>query len=180
MSTPTLAKIRLPLLAAVAAFFFTVTPHTARAIDTAGTDTMSIPVATGEEAARSCYVHAMGQWNSVMASTPTDRTQLSATYNTFANCAKVSINTGKRLPNGQRIPWETDYFASTVGATYAQTQLASITSGNEQCSHLELARSLAQQAMETESETGRPDVQFESFWDTLSQTLKQRLSSCRQ
>lgn len=141
-------------------------------------DTSGIPVADGEQQARTCYVHAQGFWNNVMANNPRNHNSLNLSYRAFAGCAKVAIETGKTLPNGERLPWLTDYFASTVGATYAQLQLASITGSREKCSHLSLAHDLAEQAMETEGGFGEPQVNFESDWQTLTENVKTQALSC--
>lgn len=141
-------------------------------------DSNGIPVADGEQTARTCYLHAQGFWNKVMASNPRNHNYLNLSYKAFAGCAKVAIDTGKTLPNGQRLPWLTDYFASTVGATYAQLQLASITSAKEKCGHLSLAHDLAEQAMESETGFGEPQPQFESDWQTLTDNVKTQALSC--
>lgn len=141
-------------------------------------DSSGIPVSDGEQTARTCYLHAQGFWNKVMASSPRDHNNLDLSYKAFAGCAKVAIDTGKTLPNGRRLPWLNDYFASTVGATYAQLQLAAITSTREKCSHLVLAHDLAEQAMESESGMGEPQVQFETDWQTLTNNVKAEALSC--
>jgi len=139
----------------------------------------SVPVARGEAPARSCYVRAQQQWNHTMADSPRDHRQLDSSYRAFAQCAKVAIDTGKVLRNGERVPWLPEYFANTVGATYAQLQLATITFNPERCSHLSQASALARQAGETEGEMDTPgDPNFEQTWDTLQKNLKSQTASC--
>lgn len=141
-------------------------------------DSTGVPLADGEQAARACYDHAMGFWNHVMAQKPTSHLYLKTSYLEFSKCASVALTTGKQLPNGERLPWLADYFASTVGATYAQLQLAAITRQPEHCSHVVLARDLAQQALETEGGFSPPQVQFESDWQTLTDRLKDQAIGC--
>jgi len=141
-------------------------------------DASGIPLADGEQTARACYDHAMGFWNSVMATKPTNQMYLKTSYTEFSKCAAVALTTGKTLPNGERLPWFVDYFASTVGATYAQLQLAALTRPPEQCSHVLLAHDLAQQVMETEGGFSQPQVQFEQDWQTLTDHLKDQALSC--
>lgn len=141
-------------------------------------DASGVPLAQGEEAARACYMHAMGFWNNVMATRPTNHTYLNTSYMEFAKCAQVAIETGRQLPNGERLPWIADYFASTIGATYAQLQLVAITNPPERCSHVSLAHDLAQQAMATESGFFQPQVDFEQDWQTLTDRLRDQALSC--
>lgn len=163
--------------AALAAFVSLLLPVFASAAP-AIEDTSGVPVANGEQAARSCYLNAQGFWNRTMATAPRDRRSLNDSYREFAGCAKIAIVTGKTLPNGERLPWFTDYFASTVGATYAQLQLAAVTKSPEQCRHLSLAHDLAEQAMETESGFTTPQVGFEADWQTLTDNVRQHAMSC--
>lgn len=144
----------------------------------AAVDPGDIPLAPGEQAARNCYMHAMDGWNSLMAQNPNDRTRLHASYMSFANCARVSIETGHVMRNGQRMPWRTEYLASTIGATYAQVRLATVTSGKSQCAHYALARDLAQQAMTSETETGIPNPNWEDEWNVMLGALKQGAVAC--
>jgi|GEM_PF-5193001 len=142
-------------------------------------DSSGIPVVNGEEAARTCYIHAMHFWNNVMEKTPRSHKWLDWSYRSFAGCAKVAISTAKVLPNGERVPWFNDYFADTVGATYAQVQLAAITRKKEHCSHLSVAHDLAEQALETESSVGSPAiVQQQADWQSLTDNLKAQAASC--
>jgi hypothetical protein len=162
--------------AAVAAIFFTIAPAASLAITGDDTD---VPVAPGEAQARTCYLHAKELWNTTMASAPRDHRQLDTSYRTFANCAKLAISTGKKTRSGERLPWMADYFADTVGATYAQLQLASITENAEHCSHLVLARDLADQAQQTEGEIDTPgSAQFQSMWQALQTNVKLQASAC--
>jgi hypothetical protein len=124
-------------------------------------------------------VRAQQLWNKTMAKTPHDRRQLDDSYQTFASCAKMAIQTGKVLRNGRRLPWMPEYFANTVGATYAQLQLATVTVNPEHCSHLAQAKDLAEQASETAGEMITPgDANFETMWDALQQNLKSQTSAC--
>jgi hypothetical protein len=142
-------------------------------------DSNGIPVVHGEEAARTCYVHAMHFWNNVMAKTPRSHKWLDWSYRGFAGCAKVAIDTAKVLPNGVRLPWFIDYFADTVGATYAQLQLAAITTKREHCTHLSLAHDLAEQVLETESGMGAPSIaQHQADWESLTNSIKAQTSTC--
>jgi hypothetical protein len=142
-------------------------------------DSNGVPVAQGEQAARTCYVHAMNFWNNVMAKTPRSHKWLDWSYRGFAGCAKVAIDTAKVLPNGAKIPWFIDYFADTVGATYAQLQLAAISSKKERCSHLSIAHDLAQQALETEGSVGGPSIaQPQSDWQGLTNNIKAQTLTC--
>ncbi len=163
--------------AAVASLLFALMPAAGfAALPADGND---IPIAHGEAPARSCYVRAEQQWNQVMASSPRDHRQLDSTYRAFAACAKLAVNTGKVLRNGQRVPWMPEYFADTVGATYAQLQLAVITSNPEHCTHLSQAQDLAEQASETEGEMDTPgNADFEKTWGTLQQNLKMQTAGC--
>lgn len=114
-----------------------------------------------------------------MARASHDRQQLAASYRTFANCAKLAIQTGKVMRDGERLPWLAEYFANTVGATYAQLQLATITNNPEHCSHLKQAKDLAEQASETAGEmtpAGNPD--FEKMWGALQQNVKLQSAAC--
>jgi hypothetical protein len=114
-----------------------------------------------------------------MANAPHDRKQLDTSYQTFASCAKMAIDTGKVLRDGKRRPWLPEYFANTVGATYAQLQLATVTVNPEHCSHLAQAKDLAEQASETEGDMAAPgDANFETMWSALRQNLKLQASSC--
>lgn len=141
-------------------------------------DPTEIPVDNGEQQARACYMRAMSNWNSVMSTAPSDRSRLFVSYTNFANCAKVSIETGRRTPRGTRVPWRTEYFASTIGAMYAQTRLATITTGAAQCGHYSLARDLVEQAMMTENEGGVPNPEWEDQMSLLLGALKQSAGSC--
>lgn len=145
---------------------------------TTAIDAGTVPVSDGEQAARSCYQQAKGHWNDVMASAPTNASSVNGTYLAFARCAKVAITTGKQLPNGERLPWFADYFASTIGATYAQLQLSGITPVPSRCSHIILARDLAQQALETSGTFTPPDVQFQSSWQDLTKRLGDQARMC--
>lgn len=163
--------------AALAALFCALMPSAAftAPID----DGTNIPVAQGEAPARSCYMRAEQQWNRIMAESPRDRQRLNSSYRAFAGCAKLAIDTGKVLRGGERLPWMPEYFADTVGATYAQLQLATITINPEHCSHLKTAQSLAEQALETEGEMDTPgDANFESKWQTLAQNVRMQTSGC--
>lgn len=114
-----------------------------------------------------------------MASAPHNRQQLDGTYRTFAGCAKIAITTGKVTRAGQRLPWMPEYFADTVGATYAQLQLATVTGNPERCTHLKQARDLAEQATETEGEMDTPgNATFESMWQALQQNVKLQTAGC--
>lgn len=141
-------------------------------------DPADIPMDNGEQQARACYVRAMSTWNSVMSTTPSDRNRLNASYANFATCAKVSIETGRLTPRGTRVPWRTEYFASTIGAMYAQTRLATITTGSAQCVHYSLARDLVEQALMTENEGGVPNPEWEDQMSLLLGALKQSAGSC--
>lgn len=142
-------------------------------------DGSGIPVAQGEVQARSCYLRAEQLWNKTMASSPRDHQQLDASYRTFAGCAKIAVDTGHVLRSGQRVPWMPEYFADTVGATYAQLQLATITKDPEHCTHLTLAQTLAEQASETEGEMSTPgSPDFEKMWSALRQNVKMQSAGC--
>jgi hypothetical protein len=150
------------------------------AISAAGTiDDTNVPIAPGEAQARTCYLHAKQLWNSTMAKAPRNHQQLYTSYRTFAGCAKLAIITGKVTHNGERVPWMPEYFADTVGATYAQLQLASITDNAEHCSHLALARDLADQAQQTEGQIDTPgSAQFETMWQMLQANVKTQAIAC--
>ncbi len=163
----------LAIITAVGLLFFGFARASAAPADASG-----VPLADGEQAARACYDHAMGFWNSVMATKPTNKIYLKTSYVEFSKCAAVALTTGRQLPNGERLPWLVDYFASTVGATYAQLQLAALTRPPEQCSHVLLAHDLAQQAIDTEGGFAQPQVQFEEDWQTLTDHLKDQAISC--
>jgi hypothetical protein len=142
-------------------------------------DGSNVPVAQGEAPARTCYLHAQQEWNRTMQIAPRDRRQLAASYRTFASCAKIAIVTGKIMRDGQRVPWLPEYFANTVGATYAQLQLATVSASSERCTHLRQAEDLAEQASETEgsmSTPGSPD--FEQMWQALQHNVKAQSAGC--
>lgn len=141
-------------------------------------DGSSIPIAQGEQSARACYLRAQQQWNRVMSSTPHDRRQLDGSYRAFAGCAKIAITTGKVTRAGERLPWMPEYFADTVGATYAQLQLATVTGNPERCTHLKQARDLAEQASESEGEMGPGNANFESMWQALQQNVRLQTAGC--
>jgi hypothetical protein len=163
-------------LTALASLLFALLPAAAFAAPADGT---SVPVARGEAPARSCYLRAQQQWNQTMAASPRNHRQLDSSYRAFAQCAKIAIDTGKVLRNGERVPWLPEYFANTVGATYAQLQLATITFNPEHCTHLSQAKDLAAQASETEGEMDTPgDANFEQTWDTLQKNLKSQAATC--
>lgn len=168
------SKTVVAAAAALALLLSARLPAQADPVDPGG----GVPIANGEQAARACYQQAQGHWNDVMANAPTNRASVNSTYLGFARCAKIAINTGKQLPSGDRLPWFADYFASTIGATYAQLQLSSITRPPERCSHVVLARDLAQQALETEGSFAPPDVQFESNWQDLTKRLNDQARMC--
>lgn len=162
---------------AIAALLVSMLP--AAAFAALPVDGSNIPVAQGEAPARSCYMQAEQLWNRIMASSPHDRRQLDASYRKFAACAKIAVDTGKVLRSGERLPWMPEYFADTVGATYAQLQLATITTNPEHCTHLSQARDLAEQAIETEGEMDTPgNADFESMWQTLEQNVKTQVAGC--
>jgi hypothetical protein len=166
------------ITAAAATFVLVITPALGFAAPTME-DSNGIPVADGEQAARTCYVHAMHFWNNVMEKTPRSHKWLDWSYRGFAGCARVAISTAKVLPNGERLPWFIDYFADTVGATYAQLQLAAITTKKEHCSHLSMAHDLAQQALETESSVATPSIaQPQHDWQSLTDSIKAQTLSC--
>lgn len=161
----------------ISTFLLALLPATAIAAPTAGA--LSIPVSQGEAPARACYLRAQQLWNATMADASRDRKQLDTSYQTFASCAKMAIDTGKVLRNGRRFPWMPEYFANTVGATYAQLQLATVTANPEHCTHLVQAKDLAEQASETEGEMMPPgDANFETMWEALRQNLKSQTSTC--
>lgn len=163
-------------LTALASLLFALLPAAAFA---APMDRSSVPIARGEAPARSCYLRAQQQWNRTMADTPRNHRQLDSSYRAFAQCAKMAIDTGKVLSNGERLPWLPEYFANTVGATYAQLQLATITYNPEHCTHLSQAKDLAAQASETEGEMDTPgDANFEQMWETLQKNLKSQSAAC--
>lgn len=111
----------------------------------------------------------MEYWNAVMANAPREVKRLKQSYKNFAACAKIAIDTGERLPNGARIIWGPEYFASTIGALYAQQKLAQVDKTGR-CSHLQLVGELAEQAEETASEhAGAGPYAVESFLDDWSQ-----------
>jgi hypothetical protein len=104
---------------------------------------------------------------------------LNWSYRAFAGCAKIAIATAKILPNGEKIPWFTDYFADTVGATYAQLQLAAITTSKEHCSHLSIAHDLANQALQTGGVASfAPDPRPQSDLQSLSDSIKTQALAC--
>lgn len=114
-----------------------------------------------------------------MQQSPRDHRQLAASYRAFASCAKIAIDTGKVTRDGERHPWLSEYFANTVGATYAQLQLATITTNPERCAHLQQAKNLAQQASETEGEIDAPgNVDFEQMWQALQHNVKTQSGGC--
>jgi hypothetical protein len=166
--------MRVRLMAAAVAALFVFLPKAAPA----NADLPATPVADGEQTARACYLHAMGFWNSVMAAHPLEPKLLDNSYKGFAKCADVSIKTGKTLRNGKREPWFADYFASTIGATYAQMQLATATSGSERCSHFVLAHDLAVEAMTTGGGFTPPTAQFTMNWAGVIDQLKRNSLSC--
>lgn len=163
-------------LPALASLLFAILPAAAFA---APKDGGSVPIARGEAPARSCYMRAQQQWNRTMTHSPRNHRQLDSSYRAFAQCAKMAIDTGKVLRNGERVPWLAEYFANTVGATYAQLQLATVTYNPEHCTHLSQAKDLAAQAGETEGEMDTPgDANFEQMWDTLQKNLKSQSAAC--
>jgi hypothetical protein len=163
--------------AAVASLLFALMP--AAAFAALAADGSEVPIVQGEAPARSCYVRAEHQWNRVMDSSPRDHQQLDSAYRAFAACAKMAVDTGKVLRSGERVPWMPEYFADTVGATYAQLQLAVITSNPEHCTHLSQAQDLAEQASETEGEMDTPgNADFENMWGSLQQNLKMQTAGC--
>jgi hypothetical protein len=142
-------------------------------------DGSNIPVARGEVSARACYLHAEDRWNRTMQVAPRNRGQLDASYRAFASCAKMAIATGKVTRDGERLPWLPEYFANTVGATYAQLQLAVVTSNSERCSHLRQAHDLAEQASETEGEMAAPgNPDFDKMWQALQHSVKAESAAC--
>jgi len=160
---------------ATAALLLSMLP--AAALAALPVDASNVPVAPGEAPARSCYVDAQQLWNRVIASSPRDHRQLDASYRKFASCAKIAVDTGRVMRSGERLPWMPEYFADTVGATYAQLQLATITTNHEHCTHLSQARDLAEQAQETEGEMNTPgNANFESMWQTLQQNVKTQIT----
>jgi hypothetical protein len=172
-------KIPGSLTAATFAALLTLIPAATFAATVDGADGSNVPLAPGEVQARTCYLHAKQLWNSTMASAPRNHGKLDASYRTFADCAKLAVSTGKVIHNGERVPWMPEYFADTVGATYAQLQLASITDNPEHCSHLALARDLADQAQQTEGETPSPgNAEFENMWAILQANVKTQALAC--
>lgn len=160
---------------ATAALLLSMLP--AAALAALPVDGGNVPVAQGEAPARSCYLDAQQLWNRVIASSPHDHRQLDASYRKFASCAKIAVDTGRVMRSGERLPWMPEYFADTVGATYAQLQLATITANPEHCTHLSQARDLAEQAQETEGEMNTPgNANFESMWQTLQQNVKTQIA----
>lgn len=134
-----------------------------------------------EVPARNCYMQAMEYWNAVLSNAPRDLKRLNQSYKNFATCAKIAIDTGEKLPTGARLIWGPEYFASTIGALYAQRKLAEVDKSGK-CAHLELVGELAEQAQETASEhAGAGPYAVESFLDDWSQyvsTVKQQALSC--
>ncbi len=134
-----------------------------------------------EVQARTCFTQAMDYWNAVLANAPRDLRRLNQSYKNFALCAKVAIDTGETLPNGSRIVWGPEYFASTIGALYAQRKLADVDKSGK-CGHLQMVGLLAQQAQETASEhAGAGPYAVESFlddWDQYVSSVKQQALSC--
>lgn len=166
-------------LAASALAFLLVALASATAFAAPLDASSSIRVAQGEQSARSCYLRAEELWNRVIASASHDHRQLDVSYRAFAGCAKIAIFTGRLTRAGQRLPWLPEYFADTVGATYAQLQLAIVTGNPEHCTHLKQARDLAEQALETEGEMDTPgDAHFESIWQALQQNVKLQTAGC--
>ncbi|MGZ3503707.1 MAG: hypothetical protein ACXVAW_04005 [Vulcanimicrobiaceae bacterium] len=166
--------MRVVLLVAAVAALLSFTLEPARA----NFEPAPTPVAPGEQAARACYVRAMDFWNSIMAAHPSERGLVDNSYKGFAKCADVSIKTGKFMRDGKRRPWFADYFASTIGATYAQVQLATITTGSERCSHLGLAHDLAVEAMMTEGGFTPATAGFAMNWSGVIDRLKRNSLSC--
>jgi hypothetical protein len=123
----------------------------------------------------------MEYWNTVLTNAPRDLKRLNQSYKNFALCAKLAIDTGERLPSGARIVWAPEYFASTIGALYAERKLAEVDTHGK-CAHLELVSELAQQAQETAAEhAGAGPYAVESFLDDWAQyvsTVKQQALSC--
>ena len=134
-----------------------------------------------EVQARTCYVQAKEYWNAVLSTAPHDLKRLNQSYKNFAECAKVAIETGETLANGARTIWAPEYFASTIGALYAQRKLAEIDKPGK-CSHLQMVGLLAQQAQETASEHGGPGSSsltlFLGDWDRYVASVKQQALSC--
>jgi hypothetical protein len=139
------------------------------------------PAEKNEIPARTCYAQAMEYWNAVIANAPRDLKRLNQSYKNFATCAKVAIDTGEKLPSGARLVWGPEYFASTIGALYAQRKLAEVDKIGK-CSHLQLVGELAEQAEETASEhAGAGPYAVESFLDDWSQyvaKVKQQALDC--
>lgn len=165
-------RVRFLVAAAAALFSLGLVPALA------AVDPPSTPVAPGEQTARTCYLRAMDYWNSVMAQHRSERKFLEGSYKSFARCADLSIKTGKFMRDGKRRPWFADYFASTVGATYAQMQLASVTTGSERCLHLGLAHDLAVEALVTNGGFSPETAGFTMNWSGVVDHLKRNSLSC--
>lgn len=139
------------------------------------------PADKHELPARTCYMQAMLYWNAVLANAPRDLKRLNRSYKNFALCAKVAVDTGERLPTGAKQIWAPEYFASTIGALYAQRKLAEVDKP-ESCAHLQMVGLLAQQAQDTASgRAGAGPYAVESFMDDWTQyvaAVKQEALSC--
>lgn len=134
-----------------------------------------------EVPARTCYLQAMQYWNAVLTNRPHDLKRLTQAYKNFASCAKIAIDTGERLPTGAREIWGPEYFASTIGALYAQRKLAEEDKTGS-CEHLQMVGMLAKQAQETASEhADAGPYAVESFVDDWTQyvaAVKEQALSC--
>jgi hypothetical protein len=133
-----------------------------------------------EVRARACYLQAKQYWNAVLSNAPRDLRRLKQSYKKFAACAKVAIETADVSSKGARMVWAPEYFASTIGALYAQRKLAEIDKAAK-CSHLQMVGLLAQQAQETASEHAGAAASVSSFiddWDQYVSSVKEQASSC--
>lgn len=135
-------------------------------------------VPTKEREANTCFLSAQAQWNTVITYTPHDKVRLLNVYEAFAKCATIAIETGETLPNGNKVPWLPEYFASTMGALFSQLQLAEVDKPNR-CQHLSLSRDLADQAIGIETQMGQQaDPDFDDGMAHLYGHITQALHEC--
>lgn len=141
-----------------------------------GTNSIST-IPKDERPAYTCYTVAENAWNLVEENSPNAVGDLQRTYNNFAKCATVAIETGRKLPSGQPMPWMAEYFASTVGAMYAQLQL-SVADSAGKCLHWNLANDLAEQALLALPGSASVDPGMEDFLLNIRAGVKDKLRSC--
>lgn len=139
------------------------------------------PAVPAEIPARTCYLDAESYWQSVVQATPADTAAFRTAYRRFAHCAALSISTGEYNRHlKERMPWSAEYFASTVGAAYAQSKLVDL-DPRHRCDHVVLAAALVEQAEETLSEQTGPydDTDFAKMLGDLHRVLRDQAGACK-